>query len=158
MDSDGDIHSGRKLADRFLLVALVALTGATGLAVYAVCAPLGSHRTAFRTAVRPLATTQRARADDVQALVAKVAGNPLIKPAQVSPAVKDTGAAKRLLKKLRLHGITQVGEQRTAYVQIEGKRVVRLRQGDEILGFVVDRVGPAEVVLRLDGVLVMLRN
>jgi len=158
MDSDANIRSSRTLANWFLTVALLGLLVAAGLSVYAVCVPLNPSSPGHISASRRWAMPTRTDASDADALVARIAGNPLIRPAQVTAAVKDSGAAQRLLKKLRLHGVTQVGSQRTAYIEVGGKSVAKVRRGDEVLGLVVERVDASEVVLSLEGVLVTLRN
>ncbi len=94
---------------------------------------------------------------DLGPLFAKMAGRRLIKPSQIKAAVKNTGAAARLLKKLKLQGIVQMGGNSIAYIKVEKKGVKSIRQGDKLLEFVVTKVKSNHVVLELDGVEVELR-
>ncbi len=94
---------------------------------------------------------------DLVSLFGKMVGRRLIKPSQIKAAVKNTGAAARLLKKLKLQGIVQMGGSSVAYIKVEKKGVKSIRQGDKLLEFVVTKVKSNHVVLELDGVEVKLR-
>jgi hypothetical protein len=81
---------------------------------------------------------------------------PLICPPQAQAAVKDSGAAARLAKKLKLQGIVQMGSDYVAYIQTDEGTVRTVRRGDTLLEFVVGDVTDASVTLSLEGVEVLL--
>jgi hypothetical protein len=105
--------------------------------------------------------------EDVRPLMVRAAGAKLILPAQGLPAVKDTGAAAKLLERLKLQGVVQLGGEYVGYVAVksgaEGTKSRRggtqkVRKGDRVLGFTVKGVMPGSVTLELDGVVVELRQ
>jgi hypothetical protein len=89
-------------------------------------------------------------------MLSKMTGKELIRPAQAQAAVKDSGAAKALAKRLKLQGIVQIGDAFTAYVQVEKDGVKSVRKGDTILEFAVKKVEAGKVTLSLDNVEVEL--
>src|SRR4051812_45987071 len=93
---------------------------------------------------------------DLQPLLVAMAGNNIIRPAQVQAAVKDDGAAQRLLAKLNLQGVIQMGDDLVAYIQVEKGGVQTVKQGGSIIGLTVEKVEPSRVTLSLQGVLVTL--
>jgi hypothetical protein len=95
---------------------------------------------------------------NLQPLLAKMAGWRLIKPAQVQAAVKDTGLAQTLLKRLKLQGVVQMGSTLTAYIQVEKQGTQTVKQGGKILDFIVQKVEPGGVTLSLEGVEVTLSH
>jgi hypothetical protein len=95
---------------------------------------------------------------DLQALLVRMAGHTLIRPAQVQAAVKTDGTAERLLKQLKLLGVVRIGDASVAYIQVEKEGVKAVRAGDAVLEFVVERVEPRKVTLSLNGVTVPLGN
>lgn len=95
---------------------------------------------------------------DVNPLLGQMAGRRLIRPAQVQAAVRDTGAAQRLLGQLKLQGVVQMGDSHVAYVRIEKRGTQTVRKGDRLLEFVVESVEPGTVGLSLEGVQVALSH
>ena len=93
---------------------------------------------------------------NLSSLLEKMAGRGLIRPPQVVAAVKDTGAAARLAKSLKLQGVVELGGSLVAYIEVEKRRVQALRKGETVLGFVVRDIGPGRVTLSLEGVEVIL--
>lgn len=93
---------------------------------------------------------------DYDGLMVKVAGSRLIRPAQVQAAVKDTGAAQRLLERLKLQSVVSMGGQPVAYLRVNKEGVQSVRAGGRVLDFIVESVKPGEVKLSLDGVVVTL--
>jgi hypothetical protein len=102
--------------------------------------------------ISPLVETRQ----DLQQLLVKMAGWRLIKPAQVQAAVKNTGLAQTLAKKLKLQGVIQVGSTLTAYIQVEKQGTQTVKQGDKLLDFLVQKIDPGVVTLSLEGVEVTL--
>ena len=110
--------------------------------------------------LRPLPPTD----SNIQPLVRLMAGSRLIRPSQVQPAVKDNGAAQRMLEQLRLTGILELGGDRVAYIEVlkggqkGGAAETRaVRTNEKILEFTVDAVEQDQVTLNLEGVIVPLR-
>ena len=83
-------------------------------------------------------------------------GSRLIRPAQVQAAVKDTGAAERLLRQLKLQSVVEMDGEATAYVRVDQRGVQTVRAGGRLLDFLVESIRPGEVRLSLDGVVVAL--
>lgn len=95
---------------------------------------------------------------ELSPLMHQMAGRRLIKPAQIKAAIKDTGVAGRLAKKLKLQGIVQMGGKAVAYVKVEKQGVKSVRQGDKLLEFLVEKIEPGRVILDLDGIQIQLQN
>jgi hypothetical protein len=95
-------------------------------------------------------------AADVDGLLKRIAGRRLIEPSQGLAAVKDTGAAARLLASLKLQGVVKTGDRLVAYVDVDKQGVSTVGAGDRLLDFVVKDVTPGRVTLTLDGVEVSL--
>lgn len=89
-------------------------------------------------------------------LLPLLAGRNLIAPAQAQAAVRNTGAAAELLKRMRLQGVVQMNGEPAAYVQVEKEGLKVVRKGDKLLEFSVEAVEPGHVNLSLDGVAVTL--
>jgi hypothetical protein len=96
------------------------------------------------------------QAKDPGPLLERMAGLRLIRPAQVRAAVMDSGAAARMLKKLKLQGVVHTGQTPVAYIKIDGGGTVAARRGDTVLDLVVERIDPGKVTLSLEGVIVEL--
>jgi Tfp pilus assembly protein PilP len=79
-------------------------------------------------------------------------------PSQVKAAVKDTGVARKLLEKLKLRGVVQIGADQVAYIRVEKKTTRKVREGEKLLSFVVKKIESGKVVLSLEGVEVVLRH
>ncbi len=93
---------------------------------------------------------------EIEPLVREVAARDLVRPAQVLAAVKDTGAAQSLLKRLQLEGVCDTGSGAVAYVCVDGKEHLSVRRGDALLSFAVADVESGRVTLSLEGVEVTL--
>jgi hypothetical protein len=90
---------------------------------------------------------------EVAPLVAKMAGRTLVKPVQVvPPAVLNDGAAAAAVKRLKLQGVIQMGDEMVAYVAVQGEGVVTCRKGEKLLEFLVEDIQAGKVVLNLAGV------
>jgi hypothetical protein len=85
-----------------------------------------------------------------------VAGSRLIRPAQVQPAVKDSGAAQKLLARLKLQSVVDMSGEHVAYIRVKDEGVQAIRGGSYVLDFLVESVQPGRVRLSLDGVIVEL--
>jgi hypothetical protein len=148
----------RRLAGRFFAIGATLSGGGVLLVVLAATlsieAKIQPKATAGPMAITPLPNSRA----ELEPLLAKLAGMTLIRPAQVQAAVKSDGTAERLLKKLKLQGVVQVGNELVAYIQVDdGGKVVRsVRKGQTILDFNVDNVEAGKVTLSLQGVVVVL--
>ena len=139
--------------------AAVCLAALSVLAVAAALVwPVAAAYSAAAPARSGAVSSQPAGVQDLQTVLDCLTARrrPLVSPAQVQAAVKDTGAAAKLAKKLKFQGIIQVDDGYVAYVQTEEEGLRTLRKGDAILDFVVRDVGADKVVLSLEGVEVML--
>ena len=145
------------LAGRMRAVALCLLVLSVALLAAAVFAPIGRTVDASVAAERALPMLPVMREEgDLRALLARTAGRHLIRPAQVQPAVKDSGDAQRLLKRLKLQGVVEIGSDMTAYIQLDKKEVKSVARGEKVLGFDVESIEPGKVTLSLEGVRVYL--
>ncbi len=156
MDNESSLATIRRCVDRFMIAAVVLLALSAVLMVLSAVIPIGADVEASSVAsVRQLQPLPKIRAN-LEPLVAKMAGRHLIKPSQVQAAVKDTGIAQRLAKKLKLQGVVQVGTDLIAYVSVEKQGTKTVRQGEKLLDFVVQKIEPGKVTLSLQGVQVVL--
>jgi len=158
MSSDPSVKRATRLAHQFSIVGGVLAVVALGLFFVAMLLPINIDTKlvgiAGRTRIRPLPVSDQ----DVQQLIEKTAGTRLIKASQVIAAVKDSGAAAQLLKKLRLQGVVQIGGDLAAYIQVEKQGTKTVRTGEAVLDFVVDRIEGGRVTLSLEGVAVTLEH
>jgi hypothetical protein len=156
MASDSRPIISQSLAGRLMKIsAALALSAAICVAL-SMTVPISTADTSSRSSsggsLEPLPTSRSV----LQPLLARMAGTVLIRPAAVQAAVKNDGTADRLLKKLKLQGIVQMGQDRVAYVQVEKEGVKTVRKGQTILDFAVDSIEPGKVTLSLQGVVVVL--
>ena len=158
MARESSLASLKRISDRLVAAALVALGLASALlafnALAAVRVDVGDSQVAAAERFQPMPTEML----PLEGLLAKTAGRHLIKPTQVQAAVKDSGAAARLVKKLKLQGVVQLGADRLAYIQVEKQGTNAVRSGEKVLEFVVSKIEPGKVTLSLDGVDVELRH
>jgi hypothetical protein len=92
-------------------------------------------------------------------LLGKIAGRRhLIRAALVQAAVRDTGAAQKLLATLKLQGVVRVSGQYVAYVSVEKNGTATVHQGDTLSRFIVEKIEPGHLVLSLEGVTVTLNH
>jgi hypothetical protein len=90
-------------------------------------------------------------------LLEKIAGRRhLIRAALVQAAVRDNGAAQKLLATLKLQGVIRIGSQYVAYVAVDKGGTATVHQGDSLSRFMVDKIEPGHLLLSLDGVTVTL--
>jgi len=87
-----------------------------------------------------------------------MAGKELVKPPQVHAAVKDSGLAGKLAKRLKLEGVVQADEGYSAYIRVDNKALETVRQGQKVLDFTVARIEPGAVTLSLEGVEVVVTH
>ena len=155
MADEMTLQSGKRLARAFLTGGVCVLVLTAAMLVWASATPLkigSGTQSAGRS--RAIVTISDAPTD-IKPLLWKMAGNSLIRPAQVQAAVKDKGAAQTLAKRLKLQGVVQMAGAFTAYVRID-KNTQKVSEGDKILEFVVSKIQPGKVTLNLDGVEVIL--
>ena len=158
MPDSSALNTARRIADRLKLVGQVAVVLAACGLVFALLWPLESADGGPQTTEGKRFVPWTSSARDVDAMLVKMAGRPLIRPAQVKAAVKDTGVAARLAKQLRLHGVVEMPDGLVAYIEVATEGVKDVRKGDRILGFDIKDLQPGEVTLTLEGVEVQLKN
>ena len=156
MTNESSLQSAEHIADR--LVKGGAILGMLSLIsiVVAVVFPIQAETQKVGVSQSKGVTIRLPAKKDVDTLLVMMAGRPLIRPPQIRAAVKDTGAAARLLKKLKLHGVIRMENELIAYIQISQERVKALRKGEKVLEFVVQTIEPGKVTLSLEGVEVTL--
>lgn len=143
---------------RFMATGIVSAAVGMGLAVAAAVTPIGASADRGNVAADQRVPQVDHTPVDASALIRQVAGSRLIRPSQVQAAVKDTGAAARLLERLKLQSVVNMGGESVAYVRVGQEGVRSVRAGGRVLDFVVESVGPGAVKLSLDGVVVTLTH
>ena len=158
MPNNPAIKTASRIANRLKVVGLVsvvlAVCGLASALLWQIESADGDSQAARRKRFVPSPATPR----DVDALLVKMAGRVLIRPAQVKAAVKDTGAAARLVKQLKLRGVVEMPDGLVAYIELASEGVRDVRKGDRVLVFEVKDLQPGAVTLTLDGVEVQLKN
>ena len=137
----------------FGVLGVVACVCAIAVAALVPIAPGGDD---MGPAARGGFEVREFRCENAKELVLRMAGRRLLRPAQVKAAVKDTGTAARLARKLRLQGVVRMGDRLNAYVEIQNQGVRAVGEGDKVLDFVVKRIEPGKITLSLQGVEVVL--
>jgi len=132
------------------LLASACLLGAAGLL------PLTTEEESMAVASRQAVPEMTLVTLAEEELLKAVAGRRLIRPAQVQAAVKDNGAAQRLLERLKLQSLVSLGGQSAAYVNVKGEGVQSVRAGGRLLDFQVESIDSSGLTLTLDGVQVKL--
>ncbi len=157
MQTESAIRSAYELMKWLRVLAVGMSSVAAILLAAAVLWPVDAAEVGLDMAVAeafgPIAVETR----DLDALLRETAGRDMIRPPQAQAAVKDTGLAARLAKKLDLQGVVQMQDRLIAYIQIKEIGVTTVSQGDTILEFNVKEVVPGRVTLTLEGVEVSLR-
>lgn len=153
-----EIHdqTTRKMVNRFLLIALLILVAGIGLVILAGLIPVSGDPSAKEIAINRSFEFQAGSSPSLPPLLAQLVSRKLIQPAQVKAAVKDSGAAEKILQKLKLQGVVQLGNEAIAYIQVEKQGTVKVRRQEKILGLEVIRIEPGRVTLSLEGVEVVL--
>ena len=152
------LPAGQKLINRFLMGSIVLLLVGLGLVLAAALMPVQID--VGKTAEKQDYQIQLASATPpkIRSLQVKMAGRQLIRPSQAKAAVKDSGAAQKLLKKLKLLGVVQIDKERLAYISIDRQGTKSVRCGEQILGLAVQKIEPGRVTLSLQGVEVVLSH
>lgn len=151
-----DATRGKRASLAALAMAGAALLGGAAFVAWAALCPIEP------VVDLPDATGRIAGGGDgdgtgeLEPLVREVAARNLVRPAQVLAAVKDTGAAQAMLKRLQLEGVCDTGSGTVAYVCVDGREHVSVRRGDALLSFAVADVESGRVTLSLEGVEVTL--
>jgi hypothetical protein len=146
-----------RLARAIEVGALLPLVAAGAWVILAATAPLGTpglEPPVRAGRVDPVPVPR----PDLQPLLNKMACTSLMKPALAVAAVKDDGSASKLLKRLKLHGVTRVSGQLVAYVEVEKVGVQTVHEGDSVLDFIVEKIESGCVTLSLNGVIAELRH
>jgi hypothetical protein len=141
----------------FQVVGLVAVALGVGFCVTMAVVSVYPASPVDDTTRRGSVPSFPAGGEDVQPLLAKIAGSRLIRGARIQAAVKDSGAAGRLVKRLRLQGVIQAGSGPMAYILVDKDPAAKaVHEGESVLDFVVEKIEPSRVTLSLEGVEVVL--
>ena len=157
MANENTLIRGGRLTGRFISAGVVVFGLGVIALVAAVVVPISGEAASLRERSRQL-KSPLSESQDVQPLLLKMAGVRLIKPSQVQAAVKDSGAAQRLAKKLKLQGVVQMPNGLVAYIKVDNEGVKSVREGGKVLDFVVDRIEPGKVTVSLQAVVVTLEH
>lgn len=158
MRSKRSVSGARVVAERLRYVGIAWALLALGMVAFAWAFPVDANVQNRSSGRRKELEPLPAVGADVRPLLAKMAGTRLIRAAQVQAAVKDTGAADRLAKRLSLEGIADIAGTHVAYIRVEKKGVQSVKQGDTVLDFVVEKIVSNRVTLSLQGVQVVLNQ
>ena len=158
MTSERQLHAADRLslwlprgAGVLIVVAVVTVLGSALVEIDA-----DSSVTADGGKTRPILAADAM--PSIASLKAQIARRRLIRPPEVKAAVKDSGAAQRLLEQLKLQGVVRMGQEYVAYVKVAERPVRSVRKGEKLLEFDVENVTPGRVVLSLQGVEVILEH
>ena len=155
MASESSVPTQPRLANRLMVAGVAMPAVAVAVLLAAVLLPINTP-TVPRLPNGKNFSPASDRSPDLAQLLDQTAGQGLIKPAQVQAAVKDTGAAARLVRQLTLQGVVQMGGEFVAYIAVKDQGVKAVKKGQKILEFDVKDMEPGKVVLALDGVEVQL--
>ena len=147
-----------RYANLFLLVSITLLVLSVGMVIVAWTLPIKADVALEGTEIARDLGSWEAAEPQMEHLLVQIASRRLIKPSQVKAAVKDSGTAEQLLKKLKLRGVVKMGASRIAYISIEKQGTKKVQQGDKLLGFVIENITMGKVTLSLQGVEVILTH
>jgi hypothetical protein len=144
----------RRLAQASLALAALSVAAVAAAIVWPIAPAEHLASVAKGEGFAPIADSKQ----NLQGVLDRLSSRqtPLISPPQVQAAVKDSGSAAKLVKRLKLQGIVQIGGGYVAYVQVEEQGLKTVKKGESLLDFVVQEVAPGKVVLSLEGVEVVL--
>jgi len=154
----GKSRTGTELVHRMLVGSVLLLVASAVCVAIAAFAPLPAAPDVAAIGPPTAPVGVLSAKPNLGPLLVKMAGKRLIRPSQVQAAVKDTGAAQRLLAKLNLQGVVDMRGNLIAYIGVKGQGVKTVRQGGSVLEFVVKSIEPNRVVLSLQGVEVELTH
>ena len=158
MGNQSDVERPARLASWLLKAGIATAVLATAGLVVALSYPISAGEFDLPSAEGwPVALPAIAK-PDLSSFLAEMAGRRLFRPAQIQAAVKDTGLARKLLGGLTLCGVTQIGNDRLAYVKTKAGAVKKVKVGEKVLDFVVEQIEPGQLTLSLDGVNVKLTH
>jgi len=130
---------------------------AASLVVAAAVAPMVDEQDALSGDARRIPPLPQP-GESIGPLLAKASSTRLIMPAQVQAAIKDNGAAEKMLARLKLQGVVQIGNESIAYVVVEKEGIKTLRKGDQLLSFTVESVSAGRVQLSYEGIQLELKQ
>ena len=156
MTSRSNIDKAHRTVVRMMQVGVGLLALSTSAVLLSAVWPLAPSLSAPQDKLQPASAPAEAGPGDLDGLLKRLAGRALVRPAQVQAAVKDSGAAAKLAKKLKLQGVVRMGDSWVAYVDVSEQGVKALRKGESVLEFVVKEVEPGKVIVSLEGVEVTL--
>jgi len=151
------LHAQANTIRRFMMAGTIMLFVTLSLMAVAALVPIKTFASPDRSHVNDTIPRIASPQVDIGPLLTRVAGSRLIRPAQVQAAVKDSGAGKMLLARLKLQSVVSLGGEQIAYVRVKDEGTQTVRVGGRLLDFVVESIDPGHVKLSLEGVIVDLR-
>ena len=158
MTTHADIRRTMTMSHRLAVAGVVVLGLSLATVVIAAVIPIGGDYGPVNVVAEEGLGQAGMSAPDLDALLREMAGRRLIRPSQGLAAVKDSGAASKLLSKLKLQGVVRTTDRLVAYVQIDKQGTKTVRTGDKLLDFVVKDIESGKVTLSLEGVEVSLTH
>jgi len=158
MTSQADIRRAMVISRCVVVAGAVVLGLSLVTVVIAAVIPIGGDHEPVNVVAEEGLGRPVVSAPDTDGLLREMAGRRLIRPSQALAAVKDSGAASKLLGKLKLQGVVRTADRLIAYVQVDKQGTKTVRTGDKLLDFVVKNVEPGKVTLSLEGVEVSLSH
>jgi len=156
--SDHRLHAADKLSLWLGRGACVLVVTAVVAVLAAALGPINTESPMTSDGGKARPTMAGGGTPNIEPFKAQIARRRLIRPPEVKAAVKDSGAAQRLLEQLKLHGVVRMEREYVAYVEVTERPVRAVRKGEKLLEFVVESVAPGRVVLSLQGVEVILEH
>ncbi len=158
MTSDQRLGPAERLSLWLARGACVLVVAAVVAVLAAALGPINTDSPMSTGGGKTRPTIAAAGTPSIGPLKAQIARRRLIRPPEVKAAVKDSGAAQRLLDQLKLHGVVRMEREYVAYVEVDKRGVRAVRKGEKLLEFIVESVAPGRVVLSLQGVEVILEH
>lgn len=150
--SNDQLERSRRGTKACRLFGIAVLAASVAFLAAAVFYPIQADRAQGRTAAAKNLSWLDEPVADAKPLIEALAGRTLIKASGIQAAVKDSGASKELLKRLKLQGVVEMPEGLVAYIAVQGEGVATCRKGQKVLEFVVEDIAQGKVVLNLGGV------
>lgn len=158
MSGQSDIRRTMATCRRLMAAGVIALGVSLVSVAIAAVIPIGGDCEPVNVAADEGLSRPAGPPPDLDGLLREMAGRRLIRPSQTLAAVRDSGAAAKLLGKLKLQGVVQIADGLVAYVQVDKQGTKTVRAGEKLLDFVVKDIEPSKVTLSLEGVEVSLSH
>ena len=152
MADDNGLEGATRIAAWTSRIGVALACVAIVLVVLAAVAPTGTPHADVPSPGQTKLRPEAAPIEDIQPLLAKLAGRRLIQPSRFGASPGDDKSMEEMLKKLKLEGIAELGGERVAYIAVDKQPARTFRSGEKVLGFVIDDIADDVVWLVLEGV------